>query len=383
MGQADQSLETNGGAKMIKSIRLQNFQSHKDTLIHFDDGINVITGQSDTGKSSVIRAVKWVTENRPLGDAIRSNFTTDDTVVTIEMDDGQTVSRTRGKSTNNYTVNGLVFEAVGTSVPQEVTEAFNLQPINIQYQLDQPFLLSTGSGDVAQYINKIVRIDVIDRTISDINRKIKKTNTELSSTDTVLLDTETQLESYAGLEELETKIEAAEATTTELAATSKRLQGVQDLVLQIKDNKSCVHTKEDALRDLVPGLLACEKTKTDLTNLTKRRMALTSVIEIIKKTEATKKIATKQLQTLGNLEPIIVTCRLAKEKAQTRVALQSQATELRTLHSRIRTLTIERDEADADYQKEIPDICPTCEQLWKKAVPVRVRKPSRNRGERA
>ena len=52
---------------MITKIEIKNFQSHKDTMIDFDKGINSICGESDNGKTAIIRAIRWVIENRPLG----------------------------------------------------------------------------------------------------------------------------------------------------------------------------------------------------------------------------------------------------------------------------------------------------------------------------
>lgn len=45
---------------MIKSILLENFESHKKTLIEFDKGLNVISGSSNIGKSAILRAFDLV-----------------------------------------------------------------------------------------------------------------------------------------------------------------------------------------------------------------------------------------------------------------------------------------------------------------------------------
>ena len=54
---------------MIKSIDIENFQSHKKTRIDFDPGVNVIIGRSDSGKTSILRALNWVINNKPSGEA--------------------------------------------------------------------------------------------------------------------------------------------------------------------------------------------------------------------------------------------------------------------------------------------------------------------------
>ena len=59
---------------MIQSIRLQNFQSHKDSYLRFSNGINIISGQSNNGKTSLLRGLNWVITNRPQGIAFKSIF---------------------------------------------------------------------------------------------------------------------------------------------------------------------------------------------------------------------------------------------------------------------------------------------------------------------
>ena len=45
---------------MIKSIELTNFESHKHSEFVFSPYINIITGQSNHGKSSIIRGLYWI-----------------------------------------------------------------------------------------------------------------------------------------------------------------------------------------------------------------------------------------------------------------------------------------------------------------------------------
>ena len=59
---------------MIQSLKIINFQSHEDSTLDFVPGVNMILGASDSGKSAIIRALKWLVWNRPNGDAYRSNW---------------------------------------------------------------------------------------------------------------------------------------------------------------------------------------------------------------------------------------------------------------------------------------------------------------------
>jgi len=71
---------------MIKQLTIKNFQSHKKTKLEFSDGVNIIIGQSDSGKTAIIRALNWVVNNKPSGDSFRSHWG-GDTNVEITMED--------------------------------------------------------------------------------------------------------------------------------------------------------------------------------------------------------------------------------------------------------------------------------------------------------
>ena len=54
--------------RYIKKIILENFQSHKYSVIELNEELNVIVGPSDSGKSAIIRGLKWALYNEPSGD---------------------------------------------------------------------------------------------------------------------------------------------------------------------------------------------------------------------------------------------------------------------------------------------------------------------------
>lgn len=46
--------------RKIKSIIIKNFQSHANTELELCDGVNVILGNSDVGKTAILRALGWI-----------------------------------------------------------------------------------------------------------------------------------------------------------------------------------------------------------------------------------------------------------------------------------------------------------------------------------
>ena len=90
-------------ADVIRGIKLVGFQSHVDTSINLTEGLNVITGPSDSGKTAVIRAVRWVALNEPQGDAV-VNQSVGYAQVTIITDTG-VVTKVRNKGKVRYEIN--------------------------------------------------------------------------------------------------------------------------------------------------------------------------------------------------------------------------------------------------------------------------------------
>jgi len=165
---------------MIKSLTIENFQSHKNSFLEFSTGINIISGSSNNGKTAILRALNWVITNRPQGIAFKSNFSDkkETCKVSLIINDIEIV-RERNNSINSYQVGSSLFTTIGNDVPSEVTSAINISDINCASQFERHFLLMDSPGEVGRTINKVVKLDDIDALISNISSKITSTNKEL------------------------------------------------------------------------------------------------------------------------------------------------------------------------------------------------------------
>src|SRR3990167_10900252 len=165
---------------MIQSIRLQNYQSHLNSTLIFSPGINIISGQSNNGKTAILRALNWVITNRPQGIAFKSNFSDKKETcrVSLIINDIEII-RERNNSINSYQVGSSLFTTIGNDVPSEVSSAINISDINCASQFERHFLLMDSPGEVGRTINKVVKLDDIDALISNISSKITSTNKEL------------------------------------------------------------------------------------------------------------------------------------------------------------------------------------------------------------
>lgn len=155
---------------MIEKLRLRNFQAHEKLTIELDPKITTVIGPSDSGKSSIVRALKWLVFNRPSGNEFLRKGS-DNVSVSISFDDSKAQ---RAKGTQNiYKIDGQKLEAFGSDVPAHITKALNLSEINFQFQHDSPFWFAETAGEVSRQLNKIVNLECIDNTLSNLASKMR------------------------------------------------------------------------------------------------------------------------------------------------------------------------------------------------------------------
>lgn len=215
---------------MIAYITLINFQSHEKTRVEFHPGVNAIVGLSDSGKTAMLRALTWVVTNRPSGNDFQSNWG-GDVLVEVGLTCGTVVSRGYDKKSHFYKLavpgeEEREFRAMNRDVPPEVRAAFNLTDVNLSGQLDGPYLLADSPGEVAQTLNRVVHLDVIDTAIADIRKKKLDADRSVRDTEDRVVDLEGQLKKYDHLDRLEedvVELERVESLRDDLRRRGTRL----------------------------------------------------------------------------------------------------------------------------------------------------------------
>ncbi len=156
---------------MLQALQLRNFQRHKNLRIKFDPQVTSIVGSSDRGKSATLRALRWVVENRPSGDAFIRHGKKH-VSVTLKVD-GAKVVRSKGKE-NLYQINGKRLKSFVQSVPTEVSNLIKMGAVNFQLQHDAPFWFSDAPGQVSRNLNAIVDLSVMDTTLSNLATGVRQ-----------------------------------------------------------------------------------------------------------------------------------------------------------------------------------------------------------------
>lgn len=346
---------------MIKSVFIENFQSHKSTKLEFDPGVNVIIGPSDSGKSAVLRAMLWGITNKPGGDSFCSNWK-GNTAVDIELEN-EVISREKGKE-NLYIVSpedapSIEFKAFGAGVPEEIENLFNVSDINIQRQMDAPFLLSSSAGEVGRILNQAVRLDIIDIALKNIARTKKQEQNLLLNAQSTISSKQEELEKYKWLP-------LAEGCIAKLESLSRQIQQTTDQILDVSHVVKDINTIDITLEG-ASAILAYSQKVDDLIVLDKDISAQTDLWNNI---DAVRRDIVENEKKLELLSKLIK----AEKKVNELVKTQQDYDELDLRYEGLTFATDNIDrvkeeiqmakENNAKLQKEfeliMPDVCPLC-----------------------
>ncbi len=179
----------------FKTLHLENYQAHKDTTINFTQGLNIIIGESDMGKSSILRALRKLVRDIPAGkDHINKDATSMKLSLTVVDDNDQeyVIIRQITPSKNLYYLDEQDFGGFGREIPEEIQntlemfliELENSDKVDLHFfdQHDTPFMVARGSAGIrSKLLGKIAGLHTLDRSIVTVNKDIRAGNSILKT----------------------------------------------------------------------------------------------------------------------------------------------------------------------------------------------------------
>jgi len=356
---------------MIKSIEIQNCQSHDKTTLEFSEGCNIIVGSSDSGKTAIIRTIRKVVWNRPSGNGIQSHWG-GTSLCRINTEEGSVTWSKDKVDTYQLDIHGqksMEFKAFGTSVPEEISRFLNINEINLQQQLDAPFLLSKTSGEVAIHFNKIANLTKIDtgttaakKAIAELNATIGREKTkDLPATGLIkrINDAETQLVNYAYLEKMEIDIEVLETMEKNLLSAFQKQHTLEQVINKIKQNKIDIQ-EQKPLIELAPLLDKVFALDKKLEDAEKDNANLGNLLIKIQENQTD----IQEQNVLLSLEkPITKALRLYEEfriADNDRISLSKAISTIKGNRVSLERAKAEYERKHTAFEKNMPDVCLFC-----------------------
>jgi chromosome segregation ATPase len=348
---------------MFKNLSIQNFQSHKDTNMEFHKGVNVIIGSSDSGKSAIIRALRWCVNNKPNGAEFQSHWDKH-TYVTLTLDT-DTVKRIKAEDKNNYKLDGSEFKALGGKVPEEIQSVLNINDINIQHQLDAPYLLSESAGAVAKHFNKVARLDKIDEATLNIKKAINTIDTSIKVKTEKLSSYQEAIEQMPNVEQMDLDVEELEqlekkriAVTGDITQLTALVKDIRRVRNELKEFQELLE-HENSVNEILGLIQQRDSKENDI-------LSLGFIIRDIDLIDYKIQEKEKLLQCVDEVNSI-------QEKITARNEKQARVTVLNRLLSNIANVErklLKTQENALEMEKKfhifLPEICPLCGNETKK-----------------
>jgi exonuclease SbcC len=205
----------------LTRLSLRNFQAHARLDIDLDPLATVLVGESDVGKSSVLRALRWLCLNQPSGDAFVRHGAKG-CRVTLEVD-GHEVTRKRSTKENSYQLDGGGYAAMGVGgIPLAVADVLTVGEVNFQTQHEPSFWMFKSAGEVSRELNQIVNLGLIDSTLANLASGLKRSRTLVSLTEERLQKVRGKADELSWVEQADASLKVVETRGAELA--SRRAQ---------------------------------------------------------------------------------------------------------------------------------------------------------------
>ncbi len=345
---------------MLESITL-TFQAHEDVTFDLSQSITTFTGATDQGKSSILRAIRWLALNRPEGDSFIP-WGKDYAEVALTVD-GRTITRKKGKAANQYTLDGKEFNALGRgNVPEEIANLLSLTEANFARQLDPPFWFSLTAGEVSRELNGIINLDAIDDTLANIASELRKAKATASVSQERLDKARQDRESLdwtvlAG--ESLASVESAESEMAEIRLKRSRLDStVQEGKATLEVIQTCQQAKIAGLQVVGIG--------DGLAELAGNRSKLESLLSQIAQTTEVIKHGSIPRDAIAGLDGLQEEFAVCHSNRNTLESLIGQLNKARQSWQQASTLS---QDAQDQLTKEVGKTCPICQRPLPQSSP--------------
>lgn len=179
-------------------LQIQNYQIIQLAQFEFIPGLNVIVGESNNGKSSVLRAIETAIFNVSRPNHVRLG--SDIALVGINYKDSQVIWRRDNKSQSpvSYKIDGKVYQKLGRNQVDVVSKALGIQEVeldgvklrlNFQRQMSYPFLLDKSPAQLFKFIVQSAEEDnlmvVLDDMKQDLNSSLATIKSSEAARDSI------------------------------------------------------------------------------------------------------------------------------------------------------------------------------------------------------
>lgn len=326
----------------ITSVHIENFQSHKDTTVNFENFVGIV-GPTNQGKTAIIRSIIWCLYNTPSGaDFIRHGE--DFARVSVTFSNGKTVIHEKGAKSHYYILkepgkDDVVLEHFGAGPVDLVMQFHGMRivtfndsekTLNVCQQLEAPFFISESAPSKAAIIGRLAGTDVVDTAIKNSAKDLRAANQTKKILEEQLKTDKKTLESYKDVDEALEELSKGGEIAEYIRRKSEKIEEIRRIMKQIEDSQqkiaeiSKILGKEEEVASAFE-LLACTK------KLLNTNMAVSSISKVLLKCQNDTLEASKVLK-IENSEDFVHSGEVL-EDIKAKMAFQKTLKEMDSLYS--------------------------------------------------
>lgn len=224
---------------MLTGLDVSNYQSHRRTRIQLGQ-LTVVTGASDVGKSSLIRALQLAVQNAAGTGYIRRGSQSCAVVLTGADETGTSwaagIERT-AKGGGRYRLKigdsrSQEFTKLGGKVPEEVTRVLRLGELNFASQVDRPFLVASTGTEIARVLGELTNVSMLFRAAGEAGRVRKGADRDAKNAEGRLEQLRERAREFDDLAGQEAAIGQAETAAAQVTVFARDLGRLQALILR-------------------------------------------------------------------------------------------------------------------------------------------------------
>lgn len=253
---------------MLKRITLHNFMSHSHTVIDLSEGLTVLTGPNNCGKSAFVSALQNLIENTKGNYMIRHGAK--ECRVIVETDDGHTIEWKRKKKTAGYIIDGEFRRNLDEKFLAKVLRLSKVKSgdsyefdVHFGTQKSPIFLLGEPGSRAARFFasssdaSKLIEMQKLHRN------KVLTAQQELKQQQALIKNNIEILETLAPIPDLEVQIENLEQVYSILSSEQKKIQDLESLIFDMaRTSEKVSHLQQQvATLDELPRELKIENEK--------------------------------------------------------------------------------------------------------------------------
>ncbi|MCP4784594.1 MAG: AAA family ATPase [Fuerstiella sp.] len=299
---------------MLRRIILENFMSHARTEIDLADGLTVLTGPNNCGKSAVVAALQILATNGRSTHVMRHGAKC--CRITVETDDGHTICWERKKTTVKYTLDGEDIHRVGTSVPDSLHELLRLDRVEAETgkskheydihfgeQKAPVFLLGESGSRAASFFasssdaSRLVEMQHRHRLkLRDQKSEAKRLRTESNNNTARLM-------SFEPIDQIADHITQADSSLETIRAAEQRIHLLKRLTSGLGHSRTeCERLRIQ--RSILARLDQAMTTPADLERVTQSATQLRSAVVEMSNLQQRRRDCGAQVETLATLKSV-------------------------------------------------------------------------------